>query len=150
MANNVSTVGCMELEHQRETVDLFFPSCWASQELLLCKRLADGAAFKFLYHRSRRLLYRIDRDLINGRPCIGLHWVESTRYNARYRIADGGFRGGRAVPVPQAGGGTQLQRFEYGQAVSKKKSRPGRELFRATHIDPGQCPEWWDIFNFMP
>ena len=118
--------------------------------VLICKKLADGAYFRFLYHKGKRLLFRIDQDLIEGQRRIGLHWVESTRYNARYRIADEAFAGGKKVPVPNARGGTNPVTFEYGQAVSKKKVQPGRELFHPTHLTPEQCPEWWDIINFIP
>ncbi len=118
--------------------------------VLLCKKLADGAYFKFLYHKGKKLLYRIDKDVINGQTKIGLHWVEGTRYNARYRIADDAFKGGKSVEVPNAKGSVDTKNFRYGQAVSKKKVQPGRELFHPTHIDPEQCPEWWDLFNFIP
>lgn len=126
------------------------PDFFGEGFVLLCKKLADGAYFKFLYHKGKKLLYRIDKDIINGKARIGLHWVEGTRFNARYRIADDAFRGGKKVEVPNAKGSTDAKTFQYGQAVSKKKVQPGRELFDPTHIDPDQCPEWWDLFNFIP
>ncbi len=118
--------------------------------VLLCKKLADGKYVRFLYHRGQQLLYRIDRDLIRGRARIGLHWVESTRYSARYRIADPAYRGGKTVAVPTAKGGTEARRFRYGQAVSKKRVQPGRELFDETHLAPEQCAAWWELLRFMP
>ncbi len=118
--------------------------------VLLCKKVGDGAFFKFLYHRGKNLLYRVDKDVIRGHSRIGLHWVESTKFNARYRIADTKFKGGKMIKVPNARGGKDVVLFEYGQPVSKKKVQPGRELFYPTHIEPDQCPEWWDIFNFIP
>ncbi|MCB9351202.1 MAG: hypothetical protein H6573_27445 [Lewinellaceae bacterium] len=42
------------------------------------------------------------------------------------------------------------QTFRYGQAVSRRRVQRERELFKETHIDPDQCPEWWDILNFFP
>ena len=33
--NKDSTLGCIELEHQRDTVDLLYPNCSASQALFL-------------------------------------------------------------------------------------------------------------------
>ena len=71
------------------------------------------------------------------------------KFNARYRIADEAYKGGRAVKVPSAKGGKATKTFHYGQAVSKRRTQFHRELFRETHITPRQCPEWWDIFNFM-
>lgn len=118
--------------------------------ILLCKKLADGAYFKFLLHRGKGLLYRIDQDVIGGKALIGLHWVEGTHFGAKYRIADSAFKGGQTVLAPNAKGGTDALPFHYGEAVSKKRSQPGRELYRATHIKPGQCPEWWDFFHFIP
>lgn len=126
------------------------PDFFSDGFVLLCKKLADGAYFKFLYHKGKKLLYRIDRDVIDGQAHIGLHWVESTKFGARYRIADDAFQGGKTIRTPNAKGGTDAKTFHYGEAVSKKKSQPGRELFDPTHIDPDQCPEWWDIFNFTP
>ena len=118
--------------------------------ILLCKKLDSGVYAKFLYHNGKKLLYRIDKDVINGKARIGLHWVKSTRFSSRYRIADPAYKGGRGVKVPNAKGGSGTQTFHYGQAVSKRRTQAHRELFRETHIPPGQCPEWWDIFNFMP
>lgn len=118
--------------------------------VLVCKKLADGAYFNFLYHSGKGLLYRIDRDIINNQVRFGLHWVESTRYNAKYRIADPQFKGTKTVEVPTAKGGTESRSFNYGQAVSKKRSQPGRELFKATHIKTGECKEWGNIHNFKP
>lgn len=118
--------------------------------VLLCKRLARGGYVRFLYHKGKKLLYRIDKDVIGGKARIGLHWVESTRYSSRYRIADNVFKGGKKVRIPDGRGGTEAATFHYGQAVSKRRVDPGRELFAPTHIKPDQCPEWWDLFNFMP
>jgi len=126
------------------------PDFFSEGFVLVCKKLADGAYFKFLYHRGRKLLYRIDKDVINGQSRIGLHWVESTRFGARYRVADPAFKGGRTLEVPTGKGKTQTKPFQYGEAVSKKRVQPGRELFHATHIDPDQCPDWQDLLNFMP
>jgi len=130
---------------------------------LVCKKLDNGVYAKFLYHKGKKLLYRIDKEIISGKariglPCgilamqipQGLHWVESTKFNARYRIADPAYKGGKAVKVPNAKGGSDTKTFHYGQAVSKRRAQFHRELFRETHIAPGQCREWWDIFNFMP
>lgn len=97
---------------------------------VIYKKLADGSCFKFLYHKGKKLLYRIDQDLIKGKARIGLHWVTGTAYNAK--------------------GGTDQVRFQYGEAVSKKRARFGRELFHETHIIPGQCKSWWDLINFLP
>jgi len=118
--------------------------------VVLCKKMADGNAFKFLSHKGKKLLYRIDKDIVNGKARIGLHWVESTRFSAKYRIADPAYKGGKAVPVPDGKGGMQTRVFRYGEAVSPKRVQRHRELFKETHIDPKQCAEWWDIFNFIP
>lgn len=118
--------------------------------ILICKKLKDGAFFKFLYHRKKRLLYRIDQDIIKGKKKIGVHWVEGTAFNAKYRIADPSFKGGKTLSVPNAKGGKDPRNFQYGEAVSKKRVQHRRELFDQTHIDPKQCPDWWDIFNFIP
>ena len=118
--------------------------------ILLLKRQTSGKYVRFLYHKSRRLLYRIDKDVFKGKARIGLHWVKSTKFNARYRIADPVYKGGKAVQIPTAKGKKAAKTFHYGQAVSKRRTKYERELFRETHIKPGQCPEWWDIFNFMP
>lgn len=117
---------------------------------VIYKKLADGSCFKFLYHKGKKLLYRIDQDLIKGKARIGLHWVTGTAYNSKYRIADTAYKGGRSVAVPNAKGGTDQVRFQYGEAVSKKRARFGRELFHETHIIPGQCKSWWDLINFLP
>jgi hypothetical protein len=114
------------------------------------KKLADGAYFRYLYHKGKKILYRIDKDVIGGKARIGLHWVTGTAFNARYRIADAAYKGGKTVQVPTAKGTRVPATFQYGQAVSKKRVQPGRELFRETHIQPRQCREWWDIFNFLP
>ena len=112
------------------------PDFFSEGFVLVCKKLADGAYFKYLYHRGRKLLYRIDKDIINGKARIGLHWVESTKFGARYRVADPAFKGGRTLDVPTGKGKTRPQPFQYGEAVSKKRSQPGRELFRPTHVEP--------------
>lgn len=39
--------------------------------ILLCKRLDSGVYAKFLYHKGKKLLYRIDKEIINGRPASG-------------------------------------------------------------------------------
>lgn len=117
---------------------------------VLCRQMVDGGYFRFLYHKGKRLLYRIDEDVINGQARIGLHWVEGTSFGARYRIADPAFKGGKTVAVPNGRGGTDAMRFTYGEAVSKKRVQRRRELFRETHIDPQQCPEWWDVLDFLP
>jgi len=117
---------------------------------LLIKDQGKGGTFYFLYHQGKKLLYRIDKEVFRGKVRVGLHWVTSTRFNARYRIADPAYKGGKAVDVPTAKGGTTGKTFHYGQAVSKRRTQYRRELFRETHIRPGQCPEWWDIFNFKP
>lgn len=118
--------------------------------VVLYKRVADGGYFRFLYHKGRKLLYRIDKGVAGGKIRIGLHWVESTKFSSKYRIADPAFKGGKTVKVPNAKGGKGAQTFHYGQAVSKRRVQWERELFRETHIDPDQCPEWWDILNFFP
>ena len=118
--------------------------------VVICKKMADGRAFKFLYHEGKKLLYRIDRDVINGKARIGLHWVTGTHFNAKYRIVDRTFKGGKSVKVPNARQGFEEVRFQYGQAVSKRRVRPDRELFHETHIASKQCDSWWDIFNFIP
>ena len=118
--------------------------------VVLYKRVADGGYFRFLYHRGRKLLYRIDKEVIGGKARIGLHWVESTKFSSKYRIAAPAFKGGKAVKVPNAKGGMDSQTFRYGQAVSRRRVQRDRELFKETHIEPGQCPEWWDILNFFP
>jgi hypothetical protein len=118
--------------------------------VVLCRKKPGGQSFKFLYHRGKRLLYRIDRDVLGGKAYIGLHWVESTLFGTRYRIADKGFAKGRALSIPTGKKTPETRTFHYGQAVSKRRSRPERELFSATHIQPGQCDSWWDIFTFNP
>ena len=118
--------------------------------IVLSRKIKDRAFTHFLYHRGKRLLYRIDRDIVRGKAQIGLHWVTGTRFNAKYRIGDGTFRGGKTVQVPNGKGGTDAVRFRYGQAVSKKRTQYHRELFSPTHLTPDQCPEWWDLFNFIP
>jgi hypothetical protein len=117
---------------------------------LICKKLADGTNVKFLYHKGKQLLYRIDQDVINGKVLFGLHWVVSTHFNTKYRIADNTYKPTRSISTPNAKGGTDMRQFEYGEAVSKKRVRPGRELFRETHIETQKCNSWPDIFNFMP
>ncbi|MCO6488382.1 MAG: hypothetical protein J5I98_08195, partial [Phaeodactylibacter sp.] len=117
---------------------------------VIFKKLPDGNIIKFLYHKGKKLLYRIDKDAINGKAGIGLHRVTGTHFNAKYRIADKAFKGGKSVSVPNAKGGADKVRFRYGEAVSKRRVRPDRELFRETHIGPKQCQSWWDLFNFMP
>lgn len=117
---------------------------------VILKKLPDGNTVKFLYHKGKKLLYRIDKDIVKGKAKIGLHWVTGTHFNAKYRIADKAFKGGRSVVVPNAKGGVDKVRFRYGEAVSKRRVRPDRELFRETHIGPKQCRSWWDLFNFMP
>lgn len=126
------------------------PDFFKNGFVLVCKKLNNGAYIKFLYHKGRKLLYRVDKDVVNGKARAGLHWVASTKSTARYRIADPAYKGGKAVKVPNAKGGMDTEVFRYGQAVSKRKAQHHRELFRETHISPEQCPEWWDIFNFMP
>lgn len=126
------------------------PDFFSGGFVLLCKKLADGACFRFLYHKGKKLLYRIDYEVVDGRARVGLHWVEGTHFGARYRIADDSFKGGRTALAPDGKGGVEPRQFQYGEPVSKKRSVPGRELFRETHITPGDCPEWWDIVNFIP
>jgi hypothetical protein len=118
--------------------------------ILICKKVKGGEIFKYLYNKQKKLLYRIDRDLIKGKEKIGLHWVEGTRFNAKYRIADQSFKGGKTLDVPNAKGGLDQRTFQYGQAVSKKRVQRRRELFSQTHIDPKPCQDWLDIFNFIP
>ncbi|MEZ4995360.1 MAG: hypothetical protein R2824_33390 [Saprospiraceae bacterium] len=118
--------------------------------ILICKKMSDGQFFKFLYHQKKQLLYRIDQDIIQGTAKIGLHWVESTFFNAKYRIADPSFKGGKTLSVPNARGGVDQRSFQYGEAVSKKRVQYRRELFRQTHIDAKPCQDWWDIFTFTP
>ncbi len=117
---------------------------------LVLRRRDNGAYAKFLYHKGKKLLYRIDKDVIEGKAKVGLHWVASTKPRARYRIADRAYKEGKAVKVPNAKGGKDTKIFQYGQAVSKRRAQPHRELFRETHIIPRQCPDWWDIINFTP
>lgn len=117
---------------------------------VILKKLPDGNTIKFLYHKGKKLLYRIDKDVVKGKAKIGLHWVESTRFSAKYRIADVSYKGGKAVPVPNSKGGKDIKVFQYGEAVSPKRVQHHRELFRETHINPKQCKGWWDIFNFIP
>ncbi|MCB9352169.1 MAG: hypothetical protein H6573_32440 [Lewinellaceae bacterium] len=117
---------------------------------VICRKMKQRGYFKFLYHKKKKLLYRIDQDVVKGKAKIGLHWVTGTNFNAKYRIADKAFKGGRATAVPNAKGGVDKVRFKYGEAVSKRRVRPDRELFRETHIGPKQCQSWWDLFNFMP
>ncbi|MCB9295535.1 MAG: hypothetical protein H6559_20780 [Lewinellaceae bacterium] len=117
---------------------------------VIFKKLPDGNTIKFLYHKGQKLLYRIDKDVIQGKAEVGLHWVESTRFSSKYRIADAAHKGGKAVPVPNAKGGKELKVFHYGEAVSPKRIQRHRELFNETHINPKQCEDWWDIFNFIP
>jgi hypothetical protein len=118
--------------------------------VVLFKKFEDGGIFRFLFHKGKKLLYRIDKDTPNGQAKIGLHWVESTKYSSKYRIADDAFKEGKSLQVPNAKGGKDNKTFKYGDVVSKKRGQYGRELFRETHINPGQCSEWWDIFNFFP
>lgn len=118
--------------------------------ILLYRRLADGAYVRFLFHKGKNMLYRIDCDVIKGKVMIGLHWVTGTRYGARYRIADPAYKGGRTIDVPTAKGAKVPATFEYREAVSKKRVQPGRELFSETHIQPQQCRQWWDVWDFMP
>lgn len=117
---------------------------------VIFKKLADGTCVKFLYHKGKQLLYRIDQDVIKEKVKVGLHWVTGTHFNAKYRIADYTYKGGKSVAVPNAKGGMDMVQFQYGEAVSKKRVRHRRELFRETHIQPGQCTSWWDLFNFNP
>lgn len=117
---------------------------------LLQKRLADGNTVNFLYHRGRKLLYRIDQDIIRGIPKIGLHWVRGTKYGAKYRIADPTFVGGKSVSRPTGTTTSSTATYHYGDAVSKRQSKPGREFFRATHIDTDNCPDWFTLFTFAP
>ncbi len=126
------------------------PDFFRSGFVLLCKKLGNGTSAKFLYHKGKKLLYRIDREVVNGQVRAGLHWVKSTRFNAPYRIAAPAYKGGKAVKVPNAKGGKDTKIFHYGEVVSKRRAKYRRELFRETHIQPGHCPEWGDIFNFMP
>jgi hypothetical protein len=118
--------------------------------IVLCKKIENGPIFKFLYHKKKKLLYRIDKDLINGEAKIGLHWVESTKFSSKYRIADDAFKEGQIVKIPNAKGGKDAVTMRYGEAVSKRKTLHDRELFHQTHIKPDQCKEWWDIFTFIP
>ena len=117
---------------------------------VICRKLKHGGYFKFLYHKKKKLLYRIDKDAFGRKAGIGLHWVTGTHFSAKYRISDKTYKGGRSVTVPNARGGFDKVRFQYGEAVSKRRVRPDRELFRETHIDPKQCQSWWDLINFMP
>lgn len=126
------------------------PDFFKNGFVLVCKKLRNGAYIKFLYHKGRKLLYRVDKDVVNGKGRAGLHWVESTKSTARYRIADPSYKSGKPVKVPNAKGGMDTEVFHYGQVVSKRKAQFHRELFRETHISPDQCSGWWDIINFMP
>jgi len=117
---------------------------------VIFKKLPNGNCVKFLWHKGKKLLYRIDKDIIKGKAEVGLHWVESTRFSSKYRIADAAYKGGKAVPVPNSKGGKNLRVFQYGEAVSPKRVQRHRELFQETHINSKQCGEWWDIFNFIP
>lgn len=117
---------------------------------VICRKMKQRGYFKFLYHKKKKLLYRIDKDVFNGKAKIGLHWVESTRFSSKYRIADASYKGGKAVPVPNGKGGKDLKVFRYGEVVSPKRVQSHRELFRETHIQPKQCEGWWDIFDFIP
>lgn len=118
--------------------------------VLLCRKTVNGKFAKFLYHRNKKLLYRIDRDEVGGKVQAGLHWVTDTRFQAPYRIADPAFRGGRRVDVPDGRGGATIQRYDYGQAVAKRQTRWQRELFHPTHIHTDQCPDWMDLYQFTP
>lgn len=118
--------------------------------VMIFKQVKGGGYFKYLFHRGKKLLYRVDKDMVQGKAVMGLHWVESTRFSGRYRIADPAFKDGKTLDVPNAKGGTDAKTFQYGEPVSKKRSQKNRELFSQTHIQPGQCPEWWDVFNFVP
>lgn len=118
--------------------------------VLVYKKLRDGGNIKFLYHRAKQLLYRIDKDVIKNKFTVGLHWVTGTRFSAKYRVADQAYKGGKSVLVPTAKGGKELRQFQYGEVVPKNRIRPRRELFRETHIRPGQCPSWWDLIHFKP
>ena len=116
--------------------------------VLLVKKASDGYLYRFLYHKGKRLLYRLDIDDIRGVSKVGLHWVASTRFNARYRIADPSFKTGKAVASPNGKGGTTTATYRYGDPVSKKKSRYDREFFRSTHIQTSDdCPDWFDLFT---
>ena len=117
---------------------------------VIYKKMKQRGYFKFLYHEKKKLLYRIDKDVFKGKARIGLHWVESTRFSSKYRIADASFKGGKAVPVPNSKGGKDLKVFQYGEVVSPKRVQSHQELFRETHIQPKQCKGWWDIFDFIP
>ncbi len=123
---------------------------FAAGFIVICKKVKRGGYFKFLYHKKKKLLYRIDEDVINGKARIGLHWVEGTHFGAKYRIADAAYKGGKAIPVPDGKGGKSLKVFQYGEAVSKKRVARHRELYQETHLNPKQCEEWWNIFNFIP
>lgn len=118
--------------------------------ILVCKRLSDGAIFKFLYHKGKKLLYRVDPEIVKSKVVAGLHWVVNTRYSSRYRIADPSFKGGKAVKVPTGKGTKADQQFYYGEAVSNNRVIFNRELFRETHIKVGQCNTWADLLNFLP
>jgi hypothetical protein len=118
--------------------------------VVLCKKVKNGGVYKFLYHKGKKLLYRIDKSEINGQSQVGLHWVESTKFGSKYRIADDAFKGGKTVQAPNAKGGKETVTVRYGEAVSKRKTSYNRELFDQTHINPNQCREWWDIINFIP
>lgn len=118
--------------------------------VVLCRKKLGGESFKFMYHKGKKLLYRIDQDVIGGKAYIGLHWVESTLFGARYRIADQAFKKGKRMRVPTGTTTYQTETFRYGQTVSKRRSRPDRIFFHATHIKPEQCDSWWDIFTFHP
>ena len=106
------------------------PDFFRNGFVLVCKKLGNGAYAKFLYHKGKKLLYRIDKDVFMGKTRIGLHWVESTKFNSRYRIADPAYKGGKMLKVPNAKGGRDTKSFHYGQAVSKKKGA----------ISPGAFP----------
>lgn len=81
--------------------------------MLVCKKLNNGAYIKFLYHKGRKLLYRVDKDVVNGKARAGLHWVGSTKSTARYRIADPAYKGGKAVKVPNAKGGMDEELYAF-------------------------------------
>lgn len=117
---------------------------------VLYRKVASGDYFHFLYHQGKKLLYRIDVDDIAGKQVVGLHWVESTRYNSKYRIVDPSFKGGKTLDVPTGTTTSKQETFTYGQTVSKNKSARGRELFEPTHPRGGNCPSWWDILDFLP
>lgn len=115
--------------------------------VLLGKRLRGNQVVKFLYHKGKKLLYRIDLDDLPTGKSIGLHWVTGTRFNAKYRLADKSFVGGKAVAQPTGKGTTATATYHYGDAVGKRATGRKRELFAPTHIDTDNCPDWFELFN---